>query len=204
MTINFDLSAWLIGFLLLAVLLLFLRRRDRSLSYLFFFSLFWVYLLLVAQGAVFPIYIDPAWANGMRGHFMDNVNLKPFYFGPFTPLSHALPGLVLNTLLTMPAGFGISFITRFRPANLPWLVAVFGFGIEGMQLLISLILGYPYRTIDINDVIFNSLGVLLGYGVFKVFAWLYAGLTRRWSRRLPGILSYIHDIAAGYPKEMIE
>jgi len=53
-------------------------------------------------------------------------------------------------------------------------VSIFlGLGLEITQLLLSLALRYPYRVVDINDAIFNAFGVLLGYGLFKLFAWLY-------------------------------
>jgi len=134
---------------------------------------------------------------------MASVNLIPFYFGPFTPLRYALPGLVLNTILTMPAGFGISFITRFKPRDLIWLVAVFGFGIEGVQLLISLMLGYPYRTIDANDVVCNSLGVLLGYILFRLFARGYVAMTHRLKLRNKGLPLYVYEISNQNSKEVI-
>ena len=194
MSIDFDLTAWLIGFTLLAMLLVLEWRRTRKLPRLLFIALFGFYLLCVIRWTVFPIYIFPDSAVQVR--FMDGVNLIPFYFGPFTPLAFAWPGLLLNTLLTMPVGFGISFITHFRLQNLPRLVVAFGVGIEGVQLLISLILGYAYRTIDMNDVICNSLGVLLGYATFRIFAWLYLTLTDRSSLSLPGLFRYIREVAS--------
>lgn len=193
MSINFDLSAWVIGFALLAILLFLQWRKTRDLSRLVFVFLLGFYLLLVIRWTVFPIFIFPS--RAMQGHFMDNVNLIPFHFGPGMPWVYALPGIVLNTLLTMPIGFVISFITRFRPRDLLWLVAAFGVGIEALQLLISLLLGYAYRSIDVNDVIFNSLGVLLGYGIFRLFAWLYTTLINKWNIQLKGLFLYVYKIA---------
>lgn len=191
MSIDFDLTAWLIGFTLLGMLLVLEWRRIPNLPRLLFIALFGFYLLCVIRWTVFPIYIFPARALQVR--FMDGVNLIPFYFGPFTPLAFAWPGLLLNTLLTMPVGFGISFITRFRVQHLPGLVVAFGVGIEGVQLLISLILGYAYRTIDVNDVICNSLGVLLGYAAFRIFARLYLATVRRFNLHPSGLFHYIQQ-----------
>lgn len=204
MSIDFNLPSWSVGTIVLVCLLLFLRKRNHSLSYLLFFSIFWVYVLSVIKWTLFPIYIDSFRREVLGRQFMGSVNLIPFYFGPFTNLAHALPGLVLNTLLTMPAGFGISFITRFKPGDLVWLVAVFGFGIEGLQLLISLLLGYPYRTIDINDVIFNTLGILLGYLLFRVFAWFYVMFTHALQIRHKGLPFYVYEISIQHSKEVIQ
>jgi glycopeptide antibiotics resistance protein len=172
-----------------------LRRREWNFSQLLFFSIFWVYLLVVIKSTLFPIFIDAFRREVLGRQFMVSVNLIPFYFGPFTNWTSALPGIILNTLLTMPAGFGISFVTRFKANDLAWLLLAFGFGLEGMQLLISLVLGYPYRTIDVNDVIFNSLGVLLGYGAFRLFAWIYAVLSQRFKIRQAGLFSYIREVS---------
>lgn len=195
MSIDFDTLGWLIGFIFLAFLLVVLWKRTHNLSYLLCFSIFWFYLLLVIKWTLFPIDIDSFRREVLGTHFMASMNLVPFYFGPFTNPAHALPGLILNTILTMPAGFGISFVTRFKPRDLIWLVAVFGFGIEGLQLLISLMLGYPYRTIDVNDVIFNSLGVLLGYILFRLFVWVYIAVSQRLKIHHSGLFSYIHEVA---------
>ena len=195
MAIYFDILGWLIGFFLLAGILVLLWRRGRSLFQLFFFSIFGVYLLVVIKSTLFPIYIDAFRREVLGGQFMTSVNLIPFYFGPFTNWTDALPGLILNTLLTVPAGFGISCVIRFKPKDLIWLIVVFGFGLEGMQLLISLLLGYPYRTIDVNDVIFNSLGALLGYAAFRLFAWIYATVSGRFKFRQVGLFSYIHEVS---------
>lgn len=193
MSINFDMPAWAVGFLVIAILLFLQWRKTHNPSRLLFIFLLAFHLLCVINWTIFPIYILPY--RAMQGRFMDGVNLIPFYFGSGMSLAYALPGIVLNTFLTMPIGFGISFITRFRPKDLFWLVAAFGFGIEGMQLLISLLLGYPYRAIDVNDVIFNSLGLLLGYGFFRLFAWVYIAATRKWNIRHVGLFSYIREVA---------
>lgn len=200
MSINFDISAWAVGFLVIAILLFLQWQKTRNPSRLLFIFLFAFYLLCVVNWTIFPIHILPY--RAMQGRFMDGVNLIPFHFGSGMSLAYALPGIVLNTLLTMPIGFGISFITRFRPKDLLWLVAAFGFGIEGTQLLISLLLGYPYRAIDVNDVIFNSLGLLLGYGAFMLSAWGYIAVTRKFNLKHVGLFAYVHEVAGRNSSQM--
>jgi glycopeptide antibiotics resistance protein len=63
----------------------------------------------------------------------------------------------------------------------------FGLIIEAVQLIIGLLLGYPYRVTDINDVIANALGVWLGFALFGLSTRIILWLTRgpRWkSNRL--------------------
>lgn len=102
----------------------------------------------------------------------------------------------MNIALTIPFGFGVNFVANIRPRSFRWLAPSVGFGIELTQLAISLALGYTYRYIDINDVIMNTLGVLIGYGGFRVFAWLYLLITRRLGIRHWGPTAYVYEIAS--------
>ena len=48
--------------------------------------------------------------------------------------------------------------------------------LETAQLGVSLLIGAAYRSVDINDVLLNAAGVLLGYALFRGCAWGYARL----------------------------
>jgi len=79
----------------------------------------------------------------------------------------------------VPLGFGLNFISRVRTRDILWLSITIGLGIEAIQFVVSLVLGYPYRVVDINDALLNAIGVLIGYGFFRAFAWLYLTITQR-------------------------
>jgi glycopeptide antibiotics resistance protein len=193
---NMQIDIWPLGIIILLVILIVLWRQKRSSSYLFCFSVFGVYLLFALKEAFFPIQINGAYVDAMKQvPFMSNVNLIPLYFGPFPDVRRILPGIYLNILLTMPFGYGLRFITKFKVRNFPWIAMGIGLGIETAQLIISLILRYPYRVIDINDVLFNLFGAVLGYGFFIVFSWVYLAMTRRLYIEHGGLSAYIHDIA---------
>jgi glycopeptide antibiotics resistance protein len=100
-----------------------------------------------------------------------------------------------NILLTIPFGFGISFVSHLRPKDFLWLPFAIGFGIETAQLLISLLLQYPYRVIDINDALLNAAGVLVGYALFRIFARLFFQISTRLKNIPGGWSAYIHEIA---------
>jgi glycopeptide antibiotics resistance protein len=101
-----------------------------------------------------------------------------------------------NILLTIPFGLGIIFVSRLRPRDFLWLPLAVGFGIETAQLAISIILGYPYRVVDINDALLNAAGVLIGYGLFRIFTWLWFRLTRRFKDKSAGWLAYLNEVAS--------
>ena len=43
-------------------------------------------------------------------------------------------------------------------------------GIEALQLLISTLLGFTYKIVDVDDVLLNSAGVMLGYLLYRLLA----------------------------------
>lgn len=203
--LDFEILAWLIGFLILVLLLPILWRQKRSPSYLFFFSVFWMYLLALISVAFFPIPLDTGDAGYRFNNVWDQIahmqkyngiNLIPLYFGACWELPRPCAiGIYENILMTVPFGFGINFITSLKPRHFPWLAVSLGIVIETAQFALDLTTGGGYRTVDANDVLFNAIGVLLGYGIFRIFAWLYLTMTRHFGINHTGLLAYIHDVA---------
>jgi len=192
---SFDL--WPIGIVLLVIPLIILWRRKHSASYLTCFSVFGIYLVFALQQTFFPLQIAGSYVDTMRQvPLMSFVNLIPFYFGPFGTLNSASLTMIHNVILTIPFGFGVNFVAQVRAKTVLWLALAVGFGIETAQLAISLILRYPYRVIDINDVLMNACGVLIGYGIFRVFARLYLWMTQHFSIKHMGLAAYISDVAS--------
>ena len=190
----------LIGVVMLAILLAILWRRKRSPSHLFCFSVFWAYLLLVLRETLFPI----PFLGGMDGmrtmqqatFVLSHVNFLPFKYFAFHNKYVVFREIALNILLTLPLGFGVSFIARLKSRGFLWLAFAAGLVIEIAQLVISLGIGGVYRTVDITDVILNAAGVLLGYGLFRIFARLYLAVTRRLGIEQHGLLACVHDVAS--------
>lgn len=198
MIFNFDESTLLGSLSLLIIILIFLRYQKKTLSYLFCFALFWIYLSMVVEKTLLPI---PLYQPPFEISFWDRVNLNPLYFGPFAELEDVWPGLVLNVILTIPFGFGINFIVRCSAKSIFWIALVVGLTIEGLQLLISLGIGFPYRVIDIHDFFSNAVGVLVGYLFFTIFAFFYVRLARRSQFKLNGLLGYVLEVATGRAKK---
>jgi glycopeptide antibiotics resistance protein len=212
MLMEFNATAWLIGMATLVVPLIALRRRGGF--YLFFFSIFWVYLLILVSVTVFPIPVgmdagfkSPSiWARIDSMFHYSGLNLIPLYFGGCWDLPRACAiGIYENILMTVPFGFGINFIARFRKRDFIWLALAVGLVIEATQFALDLILGGVYRTVDVNDVLFNALGVWIGSGLFFGFARLFMAITVRFEIRHTGLLAYLQTVAsqagfAGIPR----
>jgi glycopeptide antibiotics resistance protein len=202
--IYFDEYDLLIGFGILIVLLPILWWRKHNLSYLLFFSIFWVYLLAVVQVVFFPIAINTDYSGAA---FMPSINLIPFYFGScFSNMPElCVRGIVDNIILTIPFGFGVNFLVRVKPRNFFWLAIAVGLGFEFSQLMLSIAFRSGFRAVDINDAILNVTGVLLGYAFFRAFAWSYLKATEHFGIKHKWLFADIYDVvfqtqAADKPK----
>jgi glycopeptide antibiotics resistance protein len=178
-TIDLYPLPFLIGTGFLVLLLVMQWRRKRRKAYLFYFSAFWFYLMSVADATVFPIMLPST--RQPASHILSGVNLVPLDFGGLfqTSTRIILFNLLGNILLTIPLGFGVNLINRLSSRNVPFLAVGVGLAIEGAQLLVSLAIGSRYRGVDINDVLLNAAGVVIGYGLFRVFAGLYRAASDR-------------------------
>lgn len=181
----------LYGLAVLIIILIVLRRKGKSLFYLFFFSLFGLYLIQLISLVIFPFPIDIPYEN-----FKPNLNLVPFNFGYCDPrgIELCFRQIYENILLTIPFGFGINFIVRIKPRQIWGLAAGAGLTLELIQLAISLAFRTSFRVVDINDAILNALGVLIGYGFFRLFGWTYSRLLQHLKLSPRHIFAYVHDI----------
>ncbi len=181
-----------------ALLLLVLWRKNPSFLYALCFVIFSIYLLIALDIAFFPIHISGVVADDLREmrRFAGFVNLIPFNFNFAEMPNLVWMQIAQNVLLTIPFGFAVSFVARLQPKDFRRLILVIGLGIEGIQLLISLLLRYPIRVIDVNDALLNTAGVLIGYGLFCLCAGLYLWLLRRFRLRPAGLAAYVHEVAS--------
>lgn len=177
--------------------LFFLRRRGKSAGYLWCFSLFFLYLWAVFAYAVGPLPFGPGWLDMLREEGWDGrINLIP---GAFLHQMRfwAKENVYGNILLGMPFGFGLPFVMAPKnstPARLLGLGFAFAAGLELLQLGISLIFyGFPYRSIDIDDVSLVFVGTLLGHVVLRVAARVYRRLGWAAAARLP-VWNHFHAV----------
>lgn len=88
--------------------------------------------------------------------------------------------IVANVLMFSPLGLCLPlFWQRFqRWWKLLFIGAAFSSGIETAQLFVG-------RSVDIDDVILNTAGVVLGYGVFVLLVCLLPGVRSKWQSKRP-------------------
>ena len=137
------------------------------------------HVAILASHAFFPLPLDPdaiaaARAAQESGTGGDNLNLVPFgTIGPAVagragPAARAL--VYLNLFVLAPAGLYLPILfralrpwSRFAPVGI-----VVGASVEAIQALLSTLVGYRYRSIDIDDVILNTAGVFIAYAAFRL------------------------------------
>jgi glycopeptide antibiotics resistance protein len=152
--------------------LVFLRlKKKKSFVYLLFFTIFYVYLYKVIDYTLLQFqsllllryFVSGLLLNGVAAG--KNLNLIPLIGLGLEDVKTSL----LNILLMMPFGFGLPFITSFRMKKIVIIGILFSISIEFLQLITGLMAKSTFRIADVNDVIFNALGVAIGYMLFVGF-----------------------------------
>lgn len=101
------------------------------------------------------------------------VNVKPFiYLFDYPTMKEALLNLIGNTAMFLP--LGIVWPAVFKKLDSHWKVITAGFGVS----LTIEVLQLPFfdRATDIDDLILNTLGFLMGYGIYL----LVKAIRRKW------------------------
>jgi glycopeptide antibiotics resistance protein len=178
-----DLSAvLLVASIWVGALVLLRSKRGEGLAYLLFFTVFYAYVVKVLDRTLFQFQ-----SLLLLKHFAPNIilNGQPGQGVQLVPLvtltSADVQTSLLNVLLMMPFGFGLPFITRLRLGMTVLAGALFSVAIESLQLITGLLGGVTFRIADINDVLFNTLGVAIGYALFVAFVRLYRRMPDGWT-----------------------
>lgn len=152
-------------------MVMFLRmKKQKSVWYLLCFTLFYIYVFTVLDYTQFQFqsllvlnYLMPGALMLRGGTAGESMNLLPL----ITLTPGDIKTSLLNILMTIPFGFGLPCITTLRLKGVVIAGVLFSVGLELLQLLTGLIGGITFRIVDINDVIFNTLGAAIGYILFS-------------------------------------
>lgn len=190
MIIDFDSSTWLIFAVFYAGIAAFLRFKLRkTFVYMFFFTIFFIYLVEVLKYTQFPIYLSEYMRAEIGQTVWRDMNIIPLVTLGYATLKTSL----MNILLAVPFGFGLPFISNLRLRQIVIAGVLFSIMLESLQLAIALLVGFTFRFVDINDVIFNTVGVAIGYALFIGFVRVYRFALDRWHIPQNAILQYIYE-----------
>ncbi len=190
MIIDFDSFMWLIFAVFYAGIAVFLRFKLRkTFAYMFFFTIFFIYLVEVLKYTQFPIYLSKYMRAEIGQTVWRDMNLIPLAILGYAALKTSL----LNILLIVPFGFGLPFISSLRLRYVVIAGMLFSILLESLQLAVALIVGFTFRFVDINDVIFNTIGIIIGYILFIGFVRVFRLALDRWHIPQNVILRYIYE-----------
>lgn len=199
MLIDFHSGIVLVSFFIWIILCIYqLKIKQKSNTYLLFLTIFYIYIMGVINVTQFPIIIhDDGSASSMREAIAANVYLMPFPDGLSVNYLLSAP-VVLNIVMTVPFGFGLSFImtTNWRKIIIAGLLI--GLTIEFLQFLVLIINRFHLRLVMMDDVMFNFIGVIIGYALFKLFARTYLQLVSNTHRNVNAVAQYIDDVSKNH------
>lgn len=92
---------------------------------------------------------------------------------PFLPMIDDFKNTILNIILFVPLGILLPFL--WKKYSTLKATLVFGFG---MSLAIELLQILTYRATDINDIIANTVGTVLGYIIFRIASCVFPSVMK--------------------------
>lgn len=165
-----PLEALIVMILVSPIVLFALKRKYRGTRLFSAFALA-AYLILISKYFFFPIILDKEIVF-QEGFIVQLI--------PFVPFSEQIQSVGWKQFLYQAAGNILAFVPisfllsilyprlqRFRNN----LLTMFGisFCIEFIQLCINVLTGIPNRAVDINDIILNTLGGVMGHLLYQLW-----------------------------------
>lgn len=130
-------------------------------------TLFYAYIMMVFGTTLFPIQNFPL-TYPPKYNFIPFSTIKELI--TTLPATIAIKQIVGNLIMFMPFGFFIPFFTKKNGfQKCIYLSIGFAILIELLQFILGLtFVGSQYRSVDIDDVILNTIGAIVGYIIFKI------------------------------------
>ncbi len=189
MLVDFDILTVIIGFIIFFIFALFVKFKSRKENvYILFCFIMFLYFLNVAKLSLFPF---PIFSDWYEPNLFQSISLVPFD-NIFNRDSF------LNVIMMIPLGFGLPFVSKINNWSKIFITALLsGLIIEALQFIIALVIskGFTFRFIDIDDVICNFTGVIIGFFVLIIFSKIYLKLLRNNNSGLNKFWNYIFCVA---------
>ena len=147
-------------------------KRNISYNKILLIVIFILYMTALISATLFPIMYDK---NLMTSKETPEVRIKlvPFDIIVFeltnTSFYIAFVQIIGNVVMTVPFGILFPLIFQLKRKYLYMAFAILlPVSIESLQLVLDLSLGTYYRTVDVDDIILNFSGIMIGYLVCKL------------------------------------
>lgn len=145
-------------------------RKMRK-EYFFYAAMLTIYLNILINKAFFPLFADGSQHYTEITAYM-NFNVSTlFHYGVYQ--------IAGNLLLTFPIGFFLPFVINCRQKTRIIYSIIFSMSIEFIQLALIGVFHIINMTFDINDIILNVAGCVLGNISFKYLCRIYTKMQAR-------------------------
>ena len=116
------------------------------------------YFILIIYKTQFPIFIN----NDVMETELGGIKLgRDVNLIPFKDFAHMTS--LLNIVMFIPIGILQGFVVKNNWKKTIIVGFILSLVVESSQLLVNMLIGYNFRTFDVNDLIFNTIGALIGY-----------------------------------------
>lgn len=160
--------------------------KNRKKEYYFFVIIFGIYLNFVIEKAFFPIFTDGAEYY---------VSIKNYINLDLTSLFRYTPYQIIgNLLLTFPMGILMAFVINCNNSVRIGVSVLISALIEFIQLIMIFSLHLIDVFFDINDIVLNVMGCLLGNAIFYIFCKIYIRTQDNQSGN--SIIKYIYQVCS--------
>lgn len=164
--------AYIGGIVILFIWLIYSYKNNLNHFRIMIISVFILYMTAVISITFFPLTYDPSLKQA-SDVLSQRLILKPFQ----TTISYVClsnPFVIFvqlggNIIMTIPFGIMLPMIAKNKKIYFYLLlILALPLFIETSQLVLGIILQTFYRTADIDDVIYNFLGGMIGLSIYKL------------------------------------
>lgn len=155
--------------LLIYYFLFFRKSENKNFSKFLFISMFIFYILCLIKLTILPMRVTP----------IEEMNFDFSYYYQIVPFKTITQVIKYNTwnvqllgniLLLLPLPIFIGFIKKKASfVNLFFIGFITSISIECIQLFIDILTKFPNKLADIDDIILNSVGSLIGAIIITIF-----------------------------------
>ena len=130
-----------------------------------FINLFFIYFLALVNLTLFKYgYLDIDFDIKFYINYIPFVETIKMFTNEFADIHIALYNVIGNILLFIPLGFCIPLFF----SNKNKLIKIILYGFTASLTIEVLQIFTPFNTTDIDDIIFNTLGAIIGFAIFNI------------------------------------
>lgn len=146
-----------------------------------FYLLFWVYLIIAAKILVFRYPLTDIlrlWDKRVITYGLSSANFIPFktikMYIRYRSSLNSFANLFGNLFILTPLGILLPF--AWKKKHSVFLITAVGFLVSMAVETLQLVLGVG--AFDVDDLILNTLGVIVGYVLYKIGELLYRAINK--------------------------